>query len=101
MGQRARLDEALEKIESQTFRRRAVNGQRTAEFLRLSVERVEVGVAERFRETRWGEDSTGHMQFRYRRPELVCRYLDVLSWQYHYGSEPASKVNVAMRQLVV
>src|SRR5438093_12041728 len=101
MGQRARLDEVLEKIESQTFRRRAVNGQRTAELLRLPAERVEVGVAERFRETRWGEDSTSHLQLRYRAPELVCRFLDVLNRQYRYGSEPAIKVNVAIRHHVV
>src|SRR5437762_566939 len=66
-----------------------------------SVERVEVGVAERFWETRWGEDSTGHMQFRYRAPELVRRFLDVLNRQYRYGSEPAIKVNVAIRHHVV
>src|SRR5439155_11188992 len=93
MGQRARLDEALKKIESQTFRRRAVDGQRTAEILRLSVERVEVRVAERFRETRGDEDSTSHMQLRYRAPELLRRFIDVSHRLYRYGCELGSIVN--------
>src|SRR5712692_11360287 len=88
MGECADLDQAPEKIESQPFGRRAVDGERTAELLRLPVQRVEVAVAERLWKTRGGEHSTRHVQLLYRAPKLFRRFLDILKRQNRHGSKP-------------
>src|ERR687891_1029822 len=101
MGQGAGFDKALEKVESQTLRRRSVDRQRTAELFRFPIKWVEIAVAQWFGETRRRQHSAGHVELRDGAPEFFGRFLDVLNRQYRYGAEATIQFNIAVRHHVV
>jgi hypothetical protein len=78
-----------------------VYAQRTTERFRLSVEGIEISVAQGFRKASRRQDASNHMQVRHSAAKLFGRFLDVLQRQNRHGTKPAIKINVPVCHHIV